>query len=907
MPLTSGSRLGTYEVIDALGAGGMGEVYRARDSKLGRSVAIKIVREGLTDPDRVARFEREAKVLAALNHPHIASLYGMEVADGRHFLVMDLIEGETLADRLRRGALPVEDTLQIALQIADALETAHEKSIVHRDLKPANVKITPDEKVKVLDFGLAKAVETDRSAASMSDSPTLSMMASQAGIILGTAAYMSPEQAKGFPADHRSDVFSFGVVVYEMLAGRQPFQGETAPDVLASVLVRDPELSKLPPDLNPRLVEILRRCLEKSPKRRWQAMGDLRSEIESVAAAPRLLPAAGRIEQRPLWRRAIPVAIGAVLSAVLAGAGVWMLRTPPPQPVARLAFLLPEGLALSAAGRHSVAISQDGQRMAFVANSRIYLRLLSELDAKPIPGTEGYQSVTSPAFSPDGLSLAFFALSDQTLKRIVVTGGSAVTICSATNPYGMSWTPDGIIFGQGRGGIVRVSPNGGKPEQLVAVKEGDLAHGPQILPGGQHVLFTLASGPSASGNDRWEKSRIVVQSLATQEQKTVIESGTDARFLPTGHLVYAISGSLYAIPFDVKRLATTGGAVPIVEGVRRAPGGTTGAAQAAISTTGSLVYFPGPAVTSLSQSELLLVDRKGTIEKLKLPPASYTTPRVSPDGRQVALATNDGKEDMISVYDLSGASAIRRLTFEGNNRNPVWSSDSQYIAFQSDREGDLGVFWQRADGTGKVERLTKPEQGVAHVPESWHPTTNVLLFDAVKSGEHTLWALTLPDKKASPFGGVKSNLPTGAVFSPDGRWVAYTSNETGANRAYVQPFPATGARYQVYGKDQESAHHLLWSKTTNELIYNPRPSSLEAVSVTTQPIPAFGNPVALPRPFITGPPQTRRQFDLMPDGRFLALAAPGQAETGSAAGPLAPEVRLVLNWFEELKQRVPIK
>ncbi|MGE5835470.1 MAG: protein kinase domain-containing protein, partial [Acidobacteriota bacterium] len=756
MPLTSGTRLGSYEVIDTLGAGGMGEVYRARDSKLGRSVAIKIVREGLADPDRVARFEREAKVLASLNHPHIASLYGMEVADGRHFLVMELIEGETLADRLRRGALPVEDTLQIALQIADALETAHEKSIVHRDLKPANVKITPEEKVKVLDFGLAKAVETERTATSMSDSPTLSMMASQAGIILGTAAYMSPEQAKGFPADHRSDVFSFGVVLYEMLTGRQPFQGETAPDVLASVLVRDPELSKLPADLNPRLGELLRRCLEKSPKRRWQAMGDLRSEIEAVASAPRLLPAAGRVEQRPLWRRGVPVVLAAVLAAALAGTGVWMLRTPPPQPVARFSFALPEGLVLSAVGRHSVAISQDGQRMAFVGNSRIYLRPLSELDAKPIPGTEGFQSVTSPAFSPDGLSLAFFAVSDQTLKRIVVTGGAAVTICSASNPYGLIWTPDGIVFGQGRGGIMRVSANGGKPEQLVAVKESELAHGPQILPSGKHVLFTLTGGSSAASNDRWEKARIVVQSLTTHEQKTVIEGGTDARFVPTGHLVYALSGSLYAIPFDVKRLATTGGAVPIVEGVRRSPGTTTGAAQAAISTTGSLVYFPGPALASSGQFELVLADRKGTVEKLRLPPGSYATPRVSPDGRQVAFVTNDGKEDMISIYDLSGASVMRRLTYGGNSRHPIWSSDGQHIAFQSDRDGDLAMFWQRADNTGQVERLTKPDQGVAHVPESWHPTSNVLLFSAVKTGEVTLWALTLPDKKATPFGGVKS-------------------------------------------------------------------------------------------------------------------------------------------------------
>ena len=432
----------------------MGEVYLARDTKLGRSVALKIVREGLAaDPDRVLRFEREAKVLAALNHPHIAALYGMEQTDGRHFLVMELVEGETLADRLRRGAMPVEETLKIVLQIADALEAAHEKGIVHRDLKPANVKVTPDEKVKVLDFGLAKAMETDRAGASVSDSPTLSMMASQAGIILGTAAYMSPEQAKGFPADHRSDVFSFGVVLYEMLTGRQPFQGETAPDVLASVLVRDPELTKLPPDLNPRLPEIVKRCLEKSPKRRWQAIGDLRTEIETVAAAPRLLPTAARFEQRPLWRRAIPIAVTAVLAAAVGAAAVWSLRSPaPPQQVTRFLFPLAADASLTGAGRHSIALSPDGRQMAFVANTRIYLRSLSALDAKPIPGTEGFQNITSPTFSPDGQMLAFYAQSEQALKRIATSGGAAVTICSAANPWGMSVGPGqpGIWPGSGR-------------------------------------------------------------------------------------------------------------------------------------------------------------------------------------------------------------------------------------------------------------------------------------------------------------------------------------------------------------------------------------------------------------------------------------------------------------------------
>ncbi|HYN10301.1 MAG TPA: protein kinase [Vicinamibacterales bacterium] len=903
MPLSTGTRLGSYEVLSPLGAGGMGEVYLARDTKLGRSVAVKVVREGLAaDPDRVVRFEREAKVLASLNHPHIAALYGMEQADGRHFLVMELVEGETLADRLRRGAMPVEETLKVALQIADALEAAHEKSIVHRDLKPANVKITPDEKVKVLDFGLAKAMETERAVGSMSDSPTLSMMATQAGIILGTAAYMSPEQAKGFPADHRSDVFSFGVVLYEMLTGRQPFQGETAPDVLASVLVRDPEMSKLPADLNPRLPDLVRRCLEKSPKRRWQAIGDLRSEIEAVAATPRLLPAAGRFEQRPLWRRAIPVALAAVASAALAGVAGWWLRTPAPQPLARFSFAVPAGLVLTGIGRHSVAFSPNGQLMAFVADSRIYLRSLSELHAKPISGTENFQSVTTPAFSPDGQSLAFYAQSDQTLKRIAVTGGAAVTICSAANPYGMNWGTEGLVFGQGRGGVMRVSANAGKPEQIVTVKDGELAHGPQILPGGQHVLFTLAAGTSG---DRWEKGRIVVQSLATQERKPVIEGGSDGRYLPTGHLVFALSGSLYAVGFDVQRLEVKGGSVPVVEGVRRGPAGTTGAAHFGVSSTGSLVYFSGPALVSSAQLEVVLADRKGATEKLKLPPGSYSTPRVSPDGKQIAFVTNDGKEDIISVYDLSGGSAMRRLTYGGNNRFPVWSSDGKRIAFQSDREGDVAVFSQPADNTGTVERLTKPEQGVTHAPESWHPTANVLLFASNKGSEVTLWSLTLPDEKATPFGGVKSSFPTGAVFAPNGQWVAYSSTETGSNRVYVQPFPTTGARYQVYARDPDSGHHVLWSQDGKELFYNPRPGAYEVVTVTTQPTFSFGNPAAVPRPFTTGPPQLRRPFDMTPSGKFVALAAPGQDVLAGTSS--TQEIHVVLNWFEELKQRAPVK
>ncbi|MBA3298405.1 MAG: protein kinase, partial [Acidobacteria bacterium] len=430
---TTGTQIGAYEIVGSLGAGGMGQVYRARDTKLGRAVAIKVILDQFAaNEERVGRFEREAKMLAALNHPRIASLFGMEHIDGQHFLVMELIEGETLADRLRRGPMQVEEALPIAGQIAEALEAAHEKGVVHRDLKPANVKITPDGQVKVLDFGLAKVMESEATSGSAANSPTLSMMASQAGLILGTAAYMSPEQAKGLPADHRSDIFSFGTVVFEMLTGRQPFQGDTAPDVLASVLVREPDLTSLPPNLHSRLHDLVRRCLEKNPKRRWQAIGDVRAEIETIAADPRGgVGVHGSTESRPLWRRAIPVISAAVVASAVTGLAVWTTTRPAPASVARFTLALADGQEFTNSGRQVIAISPDGTQIVYVANLRLYLRQISDLEARPIPGAEGAGGVLNPVFSPDGRFIAFWSAADQTLKKIAIAGGAPITLCDA--------------------------------------------------------------------------------------------------------------------------------------------------------------------------------------------------------------------------------------------------------------------------------------------------------------------------------------------------------------------------------------------------------------------------------------------------------------------------------------------
>jgi len=906
VPLPAGIRFGAYEILSALGAGGMGEVYRARDTKLGRSVAIKILPGTLAaDPERIARFEREAKMLAALNHPHIAAVYGMEESGGRHYLVMELIEGGTLAERLQRGAMPVEEALKIAHQIVEALEAAHEKGIVHRDLKPANVKVTPGDTVKVLDFGLAKAMADEPTVGARptaaTHSPTLSMMATQAGVILGTAAYMSPEQAKGLPADHRSDVFSFGCVLYEMLTGRQPFQGETVPDVMASVLARDPDLNALPPNLNPRLPDLLKRCLDKHPKRRWQAVGDLRAEIEAIAAAPRAVPAAHIAgPPRPWWQGALPVVAAALVASAITGAVVRTLRPSESSPiVTRFLVTLPEGQTLSARARNGVAISNDGTQIAYVANNLVYVRPMSELAARPLTAND-QGTPLMPVFSPDGKSIAFYGTTSRAIKKVAVSGGAVVTIAQTEPPPGISWGADGILFVDPNvKGVMRVGANGGKPERVAAVKEGEVVDGPQMLPDGQHVLFTVATDPSAEG---WDKARIVVESLKSHERKTVFEGGSAAGYVATGHIVYAVAGVLFAIPFDARRLEVTGGPTPIVEGVRRSAAGITATAFYGVSDNGSLIFAPGPASGSSTVLDLALIDRKGVVAPLNLPPAPYEFPRVSPDGKRIAVGTDNGKSADIWIYELSGTTTARRLTNGGRNRFPIWSSNSQRIAFQSDREGDRAIFWQPADFSGTAERLTRPDKETVHVPESWSPDGNRFLFVATKGSANRLMAFSVQDKKAVPFGNVESTIPPAASFSPDGRWVSYMTGSSVDYSVFVQPFPSNGSQAFV-----ARGVHPLWSPDGKELFYRAG-GQVFAVSVTTQPTFAFGNPV--PVASVTYAlwrergPQVERENDITHDGKqFVAVIAGGTTQSARVASE--SQIEVVLNWFEELKQRVP--
>ncbi len=591
MAFTSGTQLGSYEILSPLGKGGMGEVWRARDQKLGREFAIKTLPEEFAkDEERLARFEREAKLLASLNHPNIAAIYGLEEHDGTRFLVLELVEGDTLAERLRRGAIPIEESLTLAFQIAEALEAAHEKGVIHRDLKPANIKVTPDGKIKVLDFGLAKAFAGDGTDASLSQSPTLSMAATQQGVILGTAAYMSPEQASGAATDKRADIWAFGVVLFEMVTGRQLFTGKTASHVMGTVLNIEPDWNSLPGNLHPRVRMLLERALEKEAKDRLSGISDARVDIQKILADPGgviVQPVAEVIQAppRPILRW---IALAVVLSVIVAGMAGWYLKPEPPGSVVRFDYELPAGQQFRNTARPVVAVSPDGQQFVYNATGGLYLRSMDELEARIIPGTE--EALTNPFFSPDGQWVGYWSGDDAQLKKIAVSGGASVPLCEATNLFGASWGDDNtIVFGQPEG-VMRVSENGGEPELLVATEQGEQVYGPQILPDGKSVLFTLVAAPATS----WDEAQIIVQSLDTGERKAVVEGGSDGRYVPTGHLVYALEDVLTAVPFDLASLAVTGGPVSIVEGVARAPVFQTGVGQ--FSFSGSSAEFVGKTV-----------------------------------------------------------------------------------------------------------------------------------------------------------------------------------------------------------------------------------------------------------------------------------------------------------------------
>jgi Tol biopolymer transport system component len=882
MPLPAGTKLGTYEVISAIGAGGMGEVYQAHDTKLGRDVAIKVLPEAFAhDPEKLSRFQREAKLLASLNHPNIATIHGLEDSNGTSYLVMELVPGENLAERVRRdGAVPVEEALTIAKQIAEALEAAHEKGIIHRDLKPANVKLTPEGKVKVLDFGLAKAFAGDTSTEDMGNSPTLSMAATMQGVILGTAAYMSPEQAKGKAVDKRTDIWAFGAVLYELLSGKAVFHGEDVGDILAEVVKADPDWTRLPEATPLAIRTLLRRCLRKDRRQRVPDAASIRIEIEDALAAPAAAePTAAAMGTGALGRRALLLAAGCSLAvgvvAVIAG---WNLKSTPSRPVTRTVITLPADQRLAMGENPAVAISPDGRLLAYAAIQgsvqQLYLRAMDSLEAKAIPGTEG---AINPFFSPDSQSLGFFA--GDKLKKVSVNGGGATTLGDAATPRGASWGSQGaIVFIPFLGAPVQELPEaGGTPRPLTHLDKGEFHLWPELLPDGKAVVF--ASGVSPS-------NRIAVRVTGTGEQRILVPvpGSTQPRYAVSGHLIYVQGSTLMAAPFDARRQALTGEAVPVVENVPVNP--TTAAAQYSISATGSLVYVSGGG--QANQSRLVLVSREGKEQPLAAPPRNYSFPHISPDGRKVAV-DQDGQ---VWVYELA-RDTMTRFTFEGSqNLNPVWTPDGNRIAFQSNKDDTRSVFWQKADGSGGLERLTSGEY--PRGPISWSADGQLLSFVEVNpTTGFDIWVLDMKDRKAVPF--LRTPFHEIGGLSPDGRWMGYTSNESGRYEVYVQPYPSPGGKWQI---STDGGMDVRWSANGRELTYR-NGDKMMAVDITTQPAFSAGKPKMLfEGPYIP-PSPIFSYYDVSADGqRFLMLKPTEQAQA-------ATQIVVVQNWFEELKQKVP--
>jgi serine/threonine-protein kinase len=890
----------------------MGEVYCATDTTLSRQVAIKVLPDALAaDPERLARFDREARTLAALNHPNIAAIYGVERTGTASALVMELVEGPTLADRIAQGALPLEEALPIALQITKGLEAAHEQGIIHRDLKPANIKVRSDGTVKVLDFGLAKALGPETSTAAGGNatlSPTITSpaMMTGVGIILGTAAYMSPEQARGRAVDRRADVWAFGAVLFEMLSGERAFAGEDVSDTLADVMRVEPAWTKLPASIPPALLTFLKGCLRKNAAERVRDIGDVRLALEggfdtivpAVSPTATLPSGAG---PRPVWRRALAL-VATLLVAAAAAAVAWYMKPVEPRPVVKVTHLLPSGRNFRGTARPMVTVSPDGRQIVYNATGGLYLRSLDAVGDRLIPGTEG--QITYPTFSPDGLSLAFSQ--DEQIRRISLAGGASVPVVRAIGPMGISWEPDGSILYATRDGIWQVPDTGGEPKRLIESNDTEQYMLPQRLPGGDWLLLT-AFRPSAlqEGGD------VIAFLPPTGERRMLRKGAVSGRYVESGHLLYLSSGVLYAVPFDAKHVAITGGAAPAVEGVRTSVG-VTALAHMAVSPTGTLAFVPGASATSSNRLSLATANAAGVVTPIKGPAVGpYARVRATPDGKKLAVDSDDGKEAIVWILDMGGAAAMRRLTFGGRNGYSAWSPDGRRVAFQSDREGDVAIYVQNADGTGAVERLTRPEKGDVHIPESWSRDGKHLSFSATNGKGHTLWILSIDDHKAARFRDLQSTEPFGSVFSPDSKWIAYharpenTAQNAPSAGVFDEPFPATGARYQAPRVNFD--FQPVWSHDGRQLLYLPSTASGQMAAVSFSPAPevTFGTPSIFPFALAAGQLSNgRRAFDVLPNGSLVSLSTEGESTPGPSS---ANEIRIVVNWFDELRRLAPLR
>jgi Tol biopolymer transport system component len=895
MALAPGTRLGPYEILAPLGAGGMGEVWKARDTRLARDVAVKVLPEEFLEGDqKKERFEREARALAALNHPNIAAVHSFEEFPGssgspsRHVLVMELLEGENLRGVISRCALPVRRTLEIAEQVAQGLAAAHEKGIVHRDVKPENVFVTKDGHVKILDFGLARAGAFP-AGRDETESPTVEKLTS-GGAVIGTVAYMSPEQARGEAVDLRSDQFSLGVVLYEMLAGARPFGGTSAAETLAAIIRDEPEpLTKLDPKLPVLLGWIVQRCLSKDPEERYASTKDLARELqnlrthlsEAVSATSVAPSKTHRLRRRvPYWALAAAVALAAVVGLI---AGNRVARTQaPPASTLRLAVAVPVDAAADTFNQNPLALSPDGKTLVY-AGSKLFVRRLDRDEIRPIPGTDG---ASDPFISPDGLEVAFFA--EKKLKKVSLAGGSPMSLCEAPLPHGGSWGTDGtIVFTpSGISGLWRIAASGGEPRRVTTPENAEAHHFPQILPDGEHVLFNV-------WGRNWISNAAVV-SLRTGEKQILVEDAAYPRYLPTGHLVFSRPGSLFAVPFSLKRLETSSPPVPLLDDLVT-NSNFKRCAEYAFSLEGTLVYVP----TRQLQRTLVWVDRKGAAERVPLPPAGYEEVALSPDEGRLAAIAVERRETMTLLFGDFVRGTLSRSTAEGTFQALAWTPDGKRVAvgFGPESRKQYGVYWQSADGSTPPERLTN-NTGAQEFPNSFSPDGSLLLVHAHgfkdTSSANTGWDIfVLPlsgERTLRPFLQTKFG-EFFAQFSPDGRWVAYHSDESGRIEVFVRPYPGPGPKWQV---STEGGQDVRWTRSGRELCYR-QADKMMAVDVETKPTFRAGRP----RTLFEGRYLNHgfKRYDVAADGSRFLMIKEDPAESGPA------HVNVVLNWFEEVKRR----
>ena len=875
----------------------MGLVYRARDTKLNREVALKVLPDSFaSDPDRLARFTREAQTLASLNHPNIAHIHGLEELGGVRALVMELVEGDDLSQRIAKGAIPIDDALPIAKQIADALEAAHEQGIVHRDLKPANIKVRSDGTVKVLDFGLAKALDTKPSGATadVTAAPTVTSPAmTHAGMILGTAAYLSPEQARGKTVDKRADIWAFGAVLYEMLTGRRAFADEDVSLTLSKVLQREPDFDALPPSVPARVVQAIRVCLRKDPKQRAGDIRDVRLALEGAfeTAAPQTTAVRAVAAPRSVVTRALP-AVSAVLVVALGIAlwAPWRSEKPVDRPLVRLDVDLGADAAFPSFNNGtSLAISPDGMRLVFVSGSRLFTRRLDQPTATELAGTEG---AAQPFFSPDGQWVGFGARGK--VHKITVDGGPVVPVGDYGGVFaGASWAEDGFIFvgdGGGGKGLLQLPDTGGTAKILAPADGAELQVEPQVLPGGKALVF--ASGNASSGVDSYT---IEVLTLADGRRKVVIRGGQSPRYLASpdgiGHLVYVNKATLFAIPFDLATLETRGTAVPVLDDV--AYGFQMNAGLFAVSRAGTLIYRRArSAAAAMTTMQWISASDGGTSKKapLRATPGAYQMPRLSPDGQRIAYVISEGANQDIWVFDLQ-RDAPRKLTFGGVNQSPVWSPDGQYIVFEKIGQG---LFQARADDASQPQALML--RSIPQLPSSFIGK-QLAYFE-----KSQIWTLSLEDqggqlKAGTPEQFIKSTFSDQwPAISPDGRWLAYQSKQSGKFEVYVRAFPpsATSSGGKLVSNDGGTFPH--WSRTG--LVYQSA-DQLMTVSYTVK------GPTFIPdkpRVWIASL-SGATGWDLDRDGkRVLALMPEGTAK----APPPQHEIVMLQNFADELRRRVPL-